>query len=136
MLVENRWQIRENKWGTVWKLQAPQRVKSFLWLVLRGSILTNAERYRRHMTEDAACSTRLHPEEDWIHILWNRVEAQSIWSQFVPQHEVANFFTMAKDDWLVQNLSDHWLSQEGYQWSTLFEITCWLLWKWRNMRIF
>ncbi|KAK8683813.1 hypothetical protein V6N13_039859 [Hibiscus sabdariffa] len=33
----------------VWKLSVPKRVCSFYWVAMRGGLLTNVERYLRHM---------------------------------------------------------------------------------------
>lgn len=40
----------------IWKWGGPQRIKSFLWKLAHGRLLTNDERQRRHMCSEATCS--------------------------------------------------------------------------------
>lgn len=46
-----------------------------------------------------------------------------------------NFFNQNLGEWLVENLDD---SSDlcGGSWSIFFGVACWLLWKWRNKKIF
>lgn len=55
-LIEGEnWGQRSREWEIVWKWQGPQRVRSFLWLVLHNILLTNEQRKRRHMTDVSTC---------------------------------------------------------------------------------
>ncbi|MBA0702545.1 hypothetical protein Goari_022988 [Gossypium aridum] len=45
--------VNDFPWKAAWRLRVPQRVRSFLWLVLYDGLLTNAERVRRYMAEEA-----------------------------------------------------------------------------------
>ncbi|XP_039063175.1 uncharacterized protein LOC120207822 [Hibiscus syriacus] len=40
-----------SKWKMVWGLNSPQRPRTFLWLTLHGRLLTNEERFRRHIAD-------------------------------------------------------------------------------------
>ncbi|KAE8712936.1 hypothetical protein F3Y22_tig00110221pilonHSYRG00209 [Hibiscus syriacus] len=46
-------------WRRLWKLNIPQRVKTFRWLSLHGKLMTNLERCRRHIanSRDVRCAT-------------------------------------------------------------------------------
>ena len=44
-----------NLFQVVWKLESPQRLKSFLWLAGNNALLTNANKVRRHLTTQANC---------------------------------------------------------------------------------
>ncbi|MBA0748163.1 hypothetical protein Gogos_005011 [Gossypium gossypioides] len=46
--------VNDFPWKAAWRLKVPQRVRSFLWLVLYDRLLTNAERVRRYMAEEAS----------------------------------------------------------------------------------
>lgn len=55
----------------IWKSAAPQRVKIFLWLLLRNHILTNEVRVERRMADERSCprcnalvETSLHAVRD------------------------------------------------------------------------
>ncbi|KAK9030877.1 hypothetical protein V6N11_032283 [Hibiscus sabdariffa] len=43
-------------WKTLHKYRGLQRVKTFLWLVCLGWVLTNSERVRRHISDNAGCT--------------------------------------------------------------------------------
>ncbi|CAN1787613.1 Putative ribonuclease H protein At1g65750 [Linum perenne] len=55
ILASCRSEPRQNLWSSIWKWQGPSRVKHFLWLAAHDRLLTNAERHRRHMTNDDKC---------------------------------------------------------------------------------
>ncbi|KAK9018572.1 hypothetical protein V6N11_001543 [Hibiscus sabdariffa] len=44
------------KWLNIWHLQVPQRVKVFVWLAVHDRLLTNAERFRRHLAISDRCT--------------------------------------------------------------------------------
>ncbi|KAL4386031.1 hypothetical protein GQ457_09G026140 [Hibiscus cannabinus] len=45
----------ESHWSKIWRLPVPQRIRVFMWLVFRQRLLTNAERFRRHLTLSDSC---------------------------------------------------------------------------------
>ncbi|KAK8544663.1 hypothetical protein V6N13_045745 [Hibiscus sabdariffa] len=71
----------DNFWQKVCALPIPQRVRTFLWITLHNCNLTNAERYRRHLTPSAKCDICGYHTEDMDHILWHCVAARGIWSR-------------------------------------------------------
>ncbi|CAN1787197.1 Putative ribonuclease H protein At1g65750 [Linum perenne] len=56
-------------WASIWKWRGPHRVKHFLWLASHGRLLTNNERHRRHLAQDASCAFCNHPDESLSHVL-------------------------------------------------------------------
>ncbi|KAK8483579.1 hypothetical protein V6N11_047206 [Hibiscus sabdariffa] len=42
-------------WKVIWSLPVTQRIRVFLWLSLRQKLLTNMERNRRGLTNNAGC---------------------------------------------------------------------------------
>ncbi|KAL8130357.1 LOW QUALITY PROTEIN: hypothetical protein V2J09_019512 [Rumex salicifolius] len=52
----------------IWKLVATERVKCFLWMTLRGCVLTNEERKRRHLTTSDACDLCPTCPESLLHM--------------------------------------------------------------------
>ena len=65
---------------------------SFLWLVVKGALLTNVKRVRRHLApyaSDLVCGVN---EETTTHVL-------------VLMHRQGFFFSMGTNDWLGYNLS-------------------------------
>ena len=42
-------------WKIIRKLQLPQKIRTFIWMLFHGKILTNLERMRRRITDDPYC---------------------------------------------------------------------------------
>ncbi|MBA0848729.1 hypothetical protein Goshw_006335, partial [Gossypium schwendimanii] len=84
----------------IWKINAPQRVRLFLWLLQRNWILTNGERVRLGMIDDAHCMQCGETIETTIHVGWTR--------------SLSNYKCR---DWLIYNtfLRDKWyLPKDGW----------------------
>lgn len=52
ILIKNTLNTSEVKWKLVWSLIVPQRVRHLILLVFKGRLFTNAERYKRGLSED------------------------------------------------------------------------------------
>ncbi|KAK8521986.1 hypothetical protein V6N12_066556 [Hibiscus sabdariffa] len=67
-------------WKSIHKSRTLPRIKSFLWLVCKDRVLTNAERLRRHnianTTECVCCGARV---EDLDHLLCQCPFAKEVW---------------------------------------------------------
>lgn len=48
--------VQDNKWKAIWKTKVPNKMKMLVWLIMNGRVLCNAERKRRHMTQEEGCS--------------------------------------------------------------------------------
>lgn len=46
---------KDDSLGWVWKINAVERVRMFVWLAMKSSILTNVERLRRRMVSSNEC---------------------------------------------------------------------------------
>ncbi|XP_039052568.1 uncharacterized protein LOC120194297 [Hibiscus syriacus] len=55
-------------WSNVWSLNVLQRIRTFLWLVVHGRLLTNDERFMRHMATSNSCELCHNEVED----IWKR----------------------------------------------------------------
>ena len=42
----------DGTWSLIWKLKVAPKIKTFVWLLFHGKILTNEEKIRRRMTDD------------------------------------------------------------------------------------
>lgn len=134
----NQQQQEEPKeyWQYLWKLQVPARVKTFLWLTTKKALMTNSHRFRRNIASNPSCDLCTGREEDWIHVLRNCPVACMVWSELNPLSNLAGFLTMNLDNWLVDNIRDSTRCADATPWNVRFSISCWLLWRWRNERIF
>ncbi|CAN1754320.1 Putative ribonuclease H protein At1g65750 [Linum perenne] len=67
------------RWSAVWKWEGPQRVRHFLWIVSNNKLLTNAERYRRHITNCGDCGVCLGTPESSLHVLRDCAASRICW---------------------------------------------------------
>ncbi|CAN1729274.1 Putative ribonuclease H protein At1g65750 [Linum perenne] len=118
-----------NTWKLVWKWEGPSRIKHFLWLATHNRLLTNAERRRRHMTSCEFCRHCPNVSETSIHVLRDCHLARSVWLALLPPGLAADFFTGDIQDWISKGI-------QNSDFSLIFGITLWILWKARNEDIF
>ena len=55
-------------WMIIWKLQLPQKIRTFIWMLFHGKLLTNLERMRRRITNDPYCHSFQQDLEDLYHL--------------------------------------------------------------------
>lgn len=79
MLAHKKWNMPDKRWDLAWKFIGPQHVKSFLWLTLKGSQLTNENRYCRHMSTDTIYSICRTYDETLVHVLRDYHAARMVW---------------------------------------------------------
>ncbi|CAN1152790.1 Putative ribonuclease H protein At1g65750 [Linum perenne] len=119
----------QNTWKFVWNWQGPNRIKHFLWLAAHDRLLTNAERRRRHMTEEDNCHRCTNVSETSLNILRDCNLARSVWLALLPPDIVADFFSGTVHEWIIKGVR---LGTDGL----LFGVTAWILWKAWNEDIF
>ena len=115
-------------WTWVWKLCLPQRFRMFLWLLLHGRILTNAERFRRHMAPSSSCSLCPAVVEDLAHVFCGCPQARDVWRVLNERMDQAPDGDQEFHQWLLQRLQVVRAQSEGL---VKFVTTLWYIWKWR-----
>ncbi|GMI72547.1 hypothetical protein like AT5G42905 [Hibiscus trionum] len=104
---------------------------------MHGKLMTNAERYRRHITVDNSCHGCDTMVEDIMHVLRDCPAARDVWNHVLQANAARRFFAMGFEDWVQENLSTTATMQQGTSsWNILFAIICWLLWKDRCNKVF
>ncbi|KAK9046129.1 hypothetical protein V6N11_052029 [Hibiscus sabdariffa] len=58
-----------SSWRIIWALQVPQRIRVFMWLVMREALLTNVECTRRHLSPSGICQLCNREDEAVLHVL-------------------------------------------------------------------
>ncbi|KAL4326271.1 hypothetical protein GQ457_11G005490 [Hibiscus cannabinus] len=117
-------------WKCIWSLQVPQRIRVFLWLSNRERLLTNEERFRRHLALDARCCICNNADESVLHILRDCTKARETWSKIIPSSRLDNFFDYSLQHWLEANLcSKTEFGGNDSMWDICFATICWQLWK-------
>ncbi|KAK5837572.1 hypothetical protein PVK06_013382 [Gossypium arboreum] len=66
---EGTFNLKERLWEIPWKYQGPHQIRFFIWLALKQSLFTNAERVIRGFGSSNACSLYGYDYEDVLHIL-------------------------------------------------------------------
>ena len=61
--------VGEDRWKTLWRIKAPQKMKMLLWIILHGGLMTNEWGVKRGLTSNAHCHTCPTITEDTRHIL-------------------------------------------------------------------
>lgn len=72
-------ELSDRDWKWTWKLKIPQKLKYFLWLVLKGRLLTNQLRVVRHLADTNTCPRCGQYSEDMAHLLRDRTTSRVIW---------------------------------------------------------
>lgn len=109
-------------WQRIWKLKTQQRVRIFIWLLARESLMTNYTRWRRHMAVLPICSVCDEEEETVLHAMRDCGAARRIWMLLVPVEYQQKFFSLCLRDWLAWNLSSRHLSLKIEAWGRRFTI--------------
>ncbi|KAL9224347.1 hypothetical protein vseg_000390 [Gypsophila vaccaria] len=122
-------------WSLPWKVPAPQKIRLFLWLVLHDRTLSNSNRFKRGLTEDARCVSCGVLEETTLHILRDCPKAKVVWQSIHSGLLNSRYFSLPLEEWIIHGIS-HETCLTIENWSTLFALTVWWIWRWRNCRVF
>ncbi|KAL8140296.1 hypothetical protein V2J09_006317 [Rumex salicifolius] len=117
-------------WKKIWRVEASERIRLFLWLVAHDCITGNANRVHRHLTSVANYSSCGNECESTLHIIRNCPRAREVWQELLMDGRRVEFFSGNIQDWLRANLS-----RVG-SWPTRIAMGIWWVWKWRNMCTF
>ncbi|KAL8141078.1 hypothetical protein V2J09_007099 [Rumex salicifolius] len=125
-------------YSQIWKIAVTERVRLFLWLGVRGRLLTNCERARRHLTSVATCGCCGLEDETLIHLFRDCSTAKEVWALFLvnADEQFESFFAAEPLNWLDHGLHGRVDLDLGTPNEILFGVILWWLWKWRCNRVF
>ncbi|PRQ51455.1 putative ribonuclease H-like domain, reverse transcriptase zinc-binding domain-containing protein [Rosa chinensis] len=123
-------------WYFIWKLPIPPKLKTFMWMLCQGRILTNVERVKRRLASDPSCPICHEHPETLIHMLRDCPSAKNVWNGVVCLDTIARSMQLDWYDWLAANTHCNRPCFDGLKWCGVFVYTCWYIWKWRNMAVF
>ncbi|KAK9021559.1 hypothetical protein V6N11_011542 [Hibiscus sabdariffa] len=129
--------VDERIWRTIHDFRGLPKIKFFMWLACKGKLMTNVERQRRHLTQDAQCPVCHAGEEDIDHILRHCGVALSVWSILISPSFLPSFLSMPLHQWFVLNLVGPFPGGcDRSSWDLLFAAIIWNLWCHRNVSVF
>ncbi|KAG7572327.1 Reverse transcriptase zinc-binding domain [Arabidopsis suecica] len=137
LLVENC-SLRQNMasfYDRFWRVTAPERVRTFIWLVCNQAIMTNAKRYRRHLGDTSIFPVCKCGEETILQVLRDCPSILGIRNRIVPPRRIHDFFNGSLLGWVYGNLASEENAAEC-AWSTIFAMGIWWAWKWRCSNVF
>lgn len=120
----------DHSWDMVWKTPAQQRVRALLWLSCHDRILGNSNRFKRNMTDNPKCYTCGESN-----ILRDCPAARLVWKKMGGLTTYQRFWQGNVKEWIVFNVDNNITTLLEY-WPTLFAVTTWWLWRWRNCCVF
>lgn len=66
-------------WSWIWKLNLPENIQHFVWLVMHGSLPTNHTRLLHHVSLDGSCQRCGSNQETILHTLRDCPRSQQVW---------------------------------------------------------
>ena len=102
-------------------------LKHFIWLAMHGNLSTNAFRAGRHLSSDSSCKRRGASIESLLHTFRDCPLSLAIWDAILFNKDT-NFNSQNFIWWFK-----HYALDPN---ANIFIITCWVLWKARNEKVF
>ncbi|CAH9053737.1 unnamed protein product [Cuscuta epithymum] len=128
-------QVNED-WSWLWKIRTSEKVRCFLWLVMKNKLLTNAERGKRHITEDTSCNLCNNEEETVLHILRDCPFAMAVWRKSGLGLPRIGDMSPTSLEWVHSHCKAAGDTSGRTPHASRFAYTAWLVWKSRNSWIF
>jgi ribonuclease HI len=121
----------ENVWKTIWKLQVPERVRCFIWLLKHGRILTN---YRKNKMKLGTpfCSFCGDIVETELHVLRDCPKCLNVWINVVEDNDRSLFFNTDFHQWITLNINGGIRGTNMDNWPSYWATSCHAIWGWRN----
>jgi ribonuclease HI len=124
----------QTMWCKVWKLNVPERVRTFTWLVLHNRLLTNSLKNVMGLGH-AMCYYCRDVEETSLHVLRDCPLAKDLWYHVIPVSSRGAFFMQNFYDWINFNLNNYVPWSSTVSWCDIWAIVCHCLWTWRNKEL-
>uniref|UniRef100_A0A803PAX6 Reverse transcriptase domain-containing protein n=1 Tax=Cannabis sativa TaxID=3483 RepID=A0A803PAX6_CANSA len=115
-------------WTSIWKIEAPPKIRNFLWRVCNGWIPVNTILQRRGMNINTSCYWCGQAEETIEHCLWFCPYSKQIWKKY-PWWKVLKQSKGTIIDILI-NIRNQVAKEEF----NFFIIMSWLIWNRRNKK--
>ncbi|KAE8707210.1 hypothetical protein F3Y22_tig00110386pilonHSYRG00026 [Hibiscus syriacus] len=100
-------------WNLIAKYRGIHRIRTFLWLTGREALLTNSERFKRHLASKARSGICGDAWEDTDHVLRKCINATEIWKSLIKEELLQEFMSMHMKEWILSNIENK--KQRGTQ---------------------
>ncbi|KAL4340570.1 hypothetical protein GQ457_08G000230 [Hibiscus cannabinus] len=136
-LNSGTWEPESGYWKAIWSLQVPQRLRIFLWLSHKAKLMTNVERCRRSLSQQALCPCCHEFPETLLHVFRDCKYVIGVWSRLLPSRHLATFYSDDFRSWLLSNVATTVMHPTLVTpWHLFFASTLWQIWKNRNAWVF
>lgn len=98
--------------------------------------MCNAERQRRRFTMDGRCMECPNHLEDFNHIFRACGDVASSWKALLLAAVFQRLSCLSFSDWMKANLSDRIPCDSSSEWSSIFFVFLWSIWRWLNDMVF
>ncbi|GAU39340.1 hypothetical protein TSUD_60910 [Trifolium subterraneum] len=119
-------------WKSLWDWKGPHIIQTFMWITAHECLLTNYRRNKWGNGIAPTCPICGNADETIIHVLRDCSYANQLWIELAASNHITNFFSLSCMEWIFDNME----KAHDREWKTIFMITCWHLWMWRNKSIF
>lgn len=113
-----------------WKSSCPLKAILFSWLVFSNRNLSWEVLQRKGWTGPGRCVMCCQAPETNIHMFFQCPASAKIW------YELSLTYGFPHQIFSPVQVAFKWWSEQVPAWRSIFILTCWFLWKWRNARIF
>lgn len=101
----------------IWKWCGPQRIRTFLWKLANGRLLTNDERFKRNMAWDNLCPCCNSQSETILHAIRDCDVVTDLWESLVQDEHRPSFFSVGLSKWLEFNLTTQGVGNMCEDWA-------------------
>jgi ribonuclease HI len=118
-------------WSLIWKLQVPERVRTFIWMVSHDRLLTSSLKCSMGLGH-AMCKFCGDIPETTLHVLRDCPLAMEIWGNLISVNSRSRFMDEDLHAWISFNLKNSISWNSLGDWCDVWAVSCHSLWYWRN----
>jgi hypothetical protein len=114
-------------WHMIWKMQVPERVKSFIWVLKHGRLLTNFWKSKMSLGSPSCCYCGDITETE-LHVLRDCPKCMHVWLNIVSDSTRDVFFSSNLQQCITLNMTGGIEGIEVDNWVSYWALACHALW--------
>ncbi|XP_061368484.1 uncharacterized protein LOC133311446 [Gastrolobium bilobum] len=125
---------KDKLWSMIWKWKGPYIIATCLWLACLNKLPVRSITglWSGGVTYCPSCYDN---HETIMHVLRDCNRAKFVWECWFGGVIPDSFMTAVGLDWFRANICKSFSSRFWHSWYEIFFVTCWLLWRWRNLLV-